>query len=120
MAITAVITSNGWHLPFVQSVAWINMYGEYREGMTAEEALDAAIGGEKLCNLCQYVQSSNPTQEEENLFSQTDKSNPLMLGLFSSPPICPPLQIDHHSDYSFLMAFRWEEKETPPPKAVLV
>jgi hypothetical protein len=120
MAITAVVTSNGWHLPIIQSVAWISMYGDYRESMSAEDALDAALGGESLCNLCQYVQNSNPTQEEESPYWQSEKSNPLIVGSDNKPRIKPLPRTAHLSDYHLRMIIRWEEKESPPPKPVLV
>jgi hypothetical protein len=120
MAVTAVITSNGWHLPIVQGVAWVNMYGDYRESMSAEEALDAVVGGDSLCNLCQYVQNSNPSQEEESPYWQSEKSNPLIVSSDNRPRIKPLQPTVHHTDYHLRMIIRRDEKESPPPKTVLV
>ncbi len=120
MAFTAVVTSNGWHLPIVQGVAWANMYGDYIESMSTEEALEAVLGGESLCNLCQYVQNSNPTQEEESPHWQSGKSNPLIVGSDNRPRINPLPRTAHDADYHLRMIIRWEEKESPPPKPVLV
>ena len=120
MAFTAVITSNSWHLTVVQSVAWINMYGDFRETMPAEEAFKAAMGGTQLCNLCEYVQNSSSAQEEQAEFLQKDKTNPLLLATPESSHLDHLPTISHQTEYQFVMFQRWEEREIPPPKLVLV
>ena len=119
MTITAVVTSNGWHLPVVQGIAWINMYGDYRESMSAEEAFEATVGGDYLCNVCKYVRTNNPSQEEEGRFLQRDKVNPLIAITTKQTTIRPRSRTTHQTDYRLALILRWEELDTPPPKIVL-
>ena len=120
MALLAVTYSNGWHLPIVQGIAWLNMYDEYREDLPASEALEEILSGENLCNLCQYVRSSNPAQEEQDLYGQSDKSNPLIAFVDAQPTITPRSHFAHHTIYTYVVKTRWEDREIPPPKGLLV
>lgn len=118
LALLAVAFSNGWHLPVIQGIGWVQMYHSYRDLMPAAEAIEIVVGGEQPCTLCKYVQNSNPVQENDWSNWQVHKLN-LILSIDCTDLFSPPTGETHTSSYFYYPAIYFEEKESPPPKHLL-
>ncbi|MCB1121183.1 MAG: hypothetical protein KJT03_06525 [Verrucomicrobiae bacterium] len=120
LALAAVAFSNGWHLPIIQGVAWYQMYGNYREALPAGEALQAAMGGEELCQMCKYVRDHTPSSEDK---SSTWQERHLFLLPISSGKISllrKLVQQRQPDDFRVRKDHPFLESQTPPPKQALV
>lgn len=48
--------SNGFHVVALQGVAWVKMYTEYNEVLSAKDALDITLSGKEICGICQTAE----------------------------------------------------------------
>lgn len=52
LAIASLAVVNGVHVVALQSIAWVKMYQEYSELVTASEALELTFSNVEICGIC--------------------------------------------------------------------
>lgn len=120
LTLLTVALSNGWHLPVVQGFAWVRMFHVYSEKVSAAEAIDIIISGKEPCCICDFVQSCKTENQKTWSHWQSQKSI-LIVNWDQAPQVIRSrMQPSENESYRYYVPVRFEERETPPPKATLV
>jgi len=105
----------------LQLGAWSWMLTSYTQESSLKQAIQETFGGERPCDMCKIIDSSDDPRNEAPTTKQSEtRELKLMLGLGRA------LKFDHNStgnapwaDYLMVHSYGVYYKPTPPPRAIV-
>jgi len=75
----AMFSIAGGHWAVLQTVAWVQMVGEYSKTATMAEALEKTFSGKAPCSLCEQIAEAKQQEEKSPATLKTDKKAEIFL-----------------------------------------